>query len=345
VYHSANLDLLRASAVTMVISTHLLEINGHLQPWVVRLGHAGVMMFFVHTAFVLMQSLERLYAESPERLARRFYIRRFFRIYPLPVFMVVFVVGISKLWPLAVHPFFASYNPTPLQTAANLLLVQNLTGIKDIILVMWSLPPEVQMYAALPIFFLFRKSLPTSLILFWSGWVIMLTFISQTRAFEILQYVPMFLPGIIAYQYTKFVKPNLPSWCWPLAMGLPMAAFIRVEFNAVTLAFVACLVLGLSIPHFRPIESGLVGVTAKTVARYSYGIYLTHMPCIFVSFVLMASSPIIVRAGVFLLSLAGSSAVFYHALESPMLDYGARLASRLLPDVRKEVTSALSANA
>src|SRR4051812_37319949 len=125
----------------MVVATHLLEVSGHLNDAVISLGHAGVMMFFVHTAIVLMQSLERLDADSDRNLALRFYIRRFFRIYPLPIFAVLLVVIVLRFYPHALNAFFGTYNPSQSQLLANLTLTQNLFGVQDIILVMWSLPP------------------------------------------------------------------------------------------------------------------------------------------------------------------------------------------------------------
>ena len=49
-------------------------------------GVMGVMVFFVHTALVLMWSLER----KPNTLD--FYIRRVFRIYPLALLAIAIVV-------------------------------------------------------------------------------------------------------------------------------------------------------------------------------------------------------------------------------------------------------------
>lgn len=326
---SPNLDLLRATAVSMVVATHLLEASGNVTDWAISLGHAGVMMFFVHTATVLMQSLERLEADSDRNLAFRFYVRRFFRIYPLPIFTVLVVVVVLRFYPHALNAFFGTYHPTRLQLLANLTLTQNLFGVQDIILVMWSLPPEVQMYAVLPIFFAFRKALPTSLLLFWAGWVIMLTFIMGTRAFDLLQYLPMFVPGILAYQYSKSVTPKLPGWLWPLAMAAPMAAFILFAHRSVVISWFACLILGLSIPHFNLIASRSMARAAAVIAKYSYGIYLAHSPCIFVSFYLFDGSVMIQILGS--LAMTGCVAVvLFHAIERPMLNYGVRLSVRKL---------------
>ena len=85
---SANLDFLRAVAVLSVFSAHLSNMatsaRGDIS-W--HLGQMGVLLFFVHTSFVLMNSLERLGCAGLH-LFSSFYVRRFFRIYPLSILFV-----------------------------------------------------------------------------------------------------------------------------------------------------------------------------------------------------------------------------------------------------------------
>src|SRR5271163_66338 len=74
----ANLDLLRAVAVGLVFVFHLALTMGY-----VGLGDpalCGVLLFFVHTALVLMMSMERL-GLSGRSLYTTFFVRRIFRIY------------------------------------------------------------------------------------------------------------------------------------------------------------------------------------------------------------------------------------------------------------------------
>jgi peptidoglycan/LPS O-acetylase OafA/YrhL len=140
----------------------------------------------------------------------------------------------------------------------------------------------------------------------------------------------MFLPGIVSYQYTKIVTPKIPGWLWPLAMAVPIGAYVVFASNAVFLSWIPCLFLGLSIPHFKPLESKLTKAPAKVIARYSYGIYLTHLPCIFVSFGLMVHYPLQYRIAVFLILMSVSSGLLYHAIESPFLNFGGALAKKTI---------------
>src|ERR1039457_4755647 len=85
---SANLDLLRAAAVMSVYFAHLhTNLSGQHSdlPW--HFGQLGVLMFFVHTSLVLMMSMERMVANA--NFIPGFYVRRWFRIYPLSIFCVL----------------------------------------------------------------------------------------------------------------------------------------------------------------------------------------------------------------------------------------------------------------
>ena len=84
-----NLDLLRAVAVLFVLFSHVLRTAiGHRSPTLYAMGQLGVMIFFVHTSLVLMQSLERQELSGPA-LFKRFYVQRICRIYPLSIALVL----------------------------------------------------------------------------------------------------------------------------------------------------------------------------------------------------------------------------------------------------------------
>src|SRR5436309_1935082 len=83
---SANLDLLRATAVVLVAVFHALLYAGHLTR---EIGEFGVLLFFVHTSLVLMFSLERQQLDYPTApIFLTFMVRRCFRVYPLSVLVV-----------------------------------------------------------------------------------------------------------------------------------------------------------------------------------------------------------------------------------------------------------------
>jgi peptidoglycan/LPS O-acetylase OafA/YrhL len=96
-----------------------------------------------------MQSLERN-NDSP----LSFYTRRVFRIYPLSVLAVVFMLGVSTPVEGNTPPYvhYANRHRSGVEPS----LRTNLT-VADTSLPYWSLPIEVQMYVLIPFLFLLTK--------------------------------------------------------------------------------------------------------------------------------------------------------------------------------------------
>src|SRR5215831_12399932 len=137
---SANLDFLRSMAVLMVLFDHLCR-HYHLDQLgpvaVANAGFFGVLLFFVHTSLVLMYSMDRS-ALSGFALVKTFYVRRFFRIYPLSVLTVLAAVALQ----LHATGRDIDFGPRPgfLELISNLLLIQNLTFSPSIVGPLWTLP-------------------------------------------------------------------------------------------------------------------------------------------------------------------------------------------------------------
>jgi len=227
----ANLDLLRAIAVLLVLAQHL-SLRMHIEhiAWVPTnsLGLFGVLLFFVHTSLVLMYSMERSGLQGA-RLLKDFYIRRVFRIYPLSIFAIAVAVTLhleSNLNGIA----GLSYGQLPGKIAllSQVLLVQNLVHVKSIVNVLWSLPFEVQMYLFLPFLFAWvrRKRMLRPLLVLWM--VSLLAALAQPyvaalgRA-SLFRFVPCFLPGVIAFTLPRI--PRLSSSLWPVFILGLVAAF------------------------------------------------------------------------------------------------------------------------
>ncbi len=202
---SANLDFLRSAAVMMVLLNHLTR-HYHLDRFD-DVGLFGVLLFFVHTALVLMYSMQRS-SLTGFALVKDFYIRRLFRIYPLSILAVLTAVALH----LHADPRGLSLGPRPgaLELVPNLLLIQNLTNTSSIIGPLWSLPIEVQMYLALPFLFLWKKRSFWWLLALWAICEPLGHFPQTVPAlawFSLLIFVPNFLPGIMAFtlQEQKFI--------------------------------------------------------------------------------------------------------------------------------------------
>jgi peptidoglycan/LPS O-acetylase OafA/YrhL len=329
---SANLDLLRSLALLWVLAVHLFGFLGVIPQGsaLMRVGQFGLRLFFVHTTLVLMRSLERRYrGEGWRDLFGNFLLRRCFRIYPLSVLIVLVTfafripaanVGVWSIHHIAVGPG---------GLLANLLLVQNLTYTPSIVGQMWSLPLEMQMYVLLPALFLLARRAPSvrPLLVLWVaavGLALVQPMISGRLSLG--QFVPSFLPGIVAYRLAGTIRPRWPFVAWPLTLCALAAVFslsLPEEHG-----WVLCLVTGLAIPRFKEPEQEWLRRGAQLVARYSYGIYLTHLFALWLAFVRLAALPMAGRWVVFLVMLIALPVLLYHAIEAPMIAYGARLADR-----------------
>ncbi|WP_395403796.1 acyltransferase family protein [Pseudoduganella sp. UC29_106] len=307
-----NLDLLRAVAVLFVLVSHTITVvTGKMTLDLHRWGQLGVVLFFVHTALVLMQSLERQQLTG-STMFKRFYVQRIFRIYPLAIVFItsIFILG-SKQW-------------TPFAMFSNLTLTQNLFYVGYASGVLWSLPLEVQMYICLPILYIFFRNRPVS-------WLLVLWVLSVPVAYAVpfisgrinmLEFVPCFLGGVIAWRMQGHEK--LPGWAWPPLLAVCCIAFFYLAdpWNNDYGRWVVCLVVGLIIPQVRQLKQASLNAFSKTVAKYSYGIYLFHYPLLEFAFETLADRPYAVQWGVFLISVTGIPFVAYHLIEHPMIKLG-----------------------
>jgi peptidoglycan/LPS O-acetylase OafA/YrhL len=305
-----NLDFLRACSVLFVLADHTLNSLGVHTIWksdMNWLGRTGVLFFFVHTCCVLMMSLDR---HKGEGLFSAFYIRRAFRIYPLSIAAVLVAMMMPHAQTLSQMGWFS-----------NLALIQNLTFSPNAFGSLWSLPLEVQMYLFLPFIFLLAQRSKTL-------WPLILLFIASipvalwqphhiARA-SVLAYVPAFIPGVIAYWLFRKNAHRLPSWGVPLAITCITAAMLAHPGWTFP-AWTACLALGLSLPLFRGLSNGAINKATSHLAKYSYGIYLSH------GLLLTWMQPTWRSLPLYLAVVAVASVASYHTIEYPMIWLGRRV--------------------
>lgn len=320
-----NLDFLRAIAVLSVVVEHILLAYKvyWIGYWEIQwVGVVGVFLFFVHTALVLMWSLER----KPHTLD--FYIRRIFRIYPLVILAVLITLFFHA--PVGGTPSnYFHYAPPPkhLDILHSLMLTQNLHDGYLPMGVMWSLPYEVQMYLALPLLFFFvhRNFSLWPLLLFWVFTVLVCRPIFSGTPHNFFLCIPYFLPGIMAYVGFGRRKAVLPAWS--LSLGLLLAWFIFMKNPTWRAADFLCLIVGLALPSFHQISARWLIRSSHEIAKYSYGIYLAHPFSIVLGIYLMPHRPLALQLFVILGSLPVFAVAAYHCLEKPMIRLGSRLAA------------------
>jgi len=246
-----------------------------------------------------MMSLER------DSNVIRFYLRRAFRIYPLSTVAVICAIPIVPL-----HPW---------EWVSNLGLVQNLTFARDSFGSIWSLPLEVQMYLFLPfILWSARKSVWIPLGMFVASIPIALWEPHHVARASVLASAPCFIPGVLAYWMFRNTMPRFSAWLVAPAI-LAITFVFLLHPNWTFSAWSACVVLALVIPLFEQGRNVIVNRCAETIAKYSYGIYLTH------SLLLLWMTLTWKVLPLYLFAVALLSWGCFHAIEHPLIQVGKQM--------------------
>jgi len=331
-----NLDALRAFAVLLVLADHVLETfaaldGGTFHPVDRSLGRLGVLLFFVHTCYVLMASLERG-GGAGWALARAFYVRRAFRIYPLAIVCVLAVVAAG----VPARPWETFRFPDAFDLASNLLLVTNLTARPEVLAPLWSLPVELQMYALLPPIFLVARTRDPArvgaLYLLALGAALLLPRLSPR--FDMVAYAPCFLAGVVGYALTDRIPTRIPAWAWLPFLGAIAIAFVALETAAgghhLPTQAALCLAVGVAIPAFAQSTHAVFNRATLAIAKYSYGIYLFHLPALWLAFYRLPLESRLAQSLVALATLATLAIGGYHLIEAPLIRRGAWLSRRFV---------------
>jgi len=323
---ASNLDILRSIAVLSVFGSHLGYAVGKLKqlPFGMDIGpfgRAGVLIFFVHTSLVLMMSMERMRVTGWPLFAQ-FYMRRFFRIYPLSILLCVVV----SLCAIPRGLFAASFVWSPRMFLANVLLVQNITHSGLLSSPLWSLPYEIQMYLVLPILFMLMATRH-----WWISFAIALgAACFAGRHLELAQFAPCFLVGVLAFKVLPLIRrPPLAWWLWPGAVVALLLWYdvFHPSSNGLNKEWALCAAIAVLIPLFQDCH-GIPALVAKLIARYSYGIYLCHLPLMWIFYrklSVVGTTPLAIRHLGFAVSVSILPVLCYHLLEYPFIKVGVNL--------------------
>ena len=145
------LDFVRGIAAFAVLLQHTGEtlwpsINFATHQYV-NIGRFGVVAFFLVSGFIIPFSLER------GGSVRRFWIGRFFRLYPLYWVSLIAIVVIYQFQHDALTPDFQTH--TVLHTVVNFTMVQELVGIPHAIGLYYTLTVELVFYTLCAVLFAF----------------------------------------------------------------------------------------------------------------------------------------------------------------------------------------------
>ena len=200
----------------------------------------AVDIFFMLSAFLLSYALFRVYDKQQFIHIRRFYLHRFFRIYPL--FLVALLLyGLGDIHKLMTEGWYS------------LLFIENIFS-KGIIPVQWSLSIEMQFYLILPFLLLFLAKSSRPIL-----WIIILIIASIGLRFWVALQHPVIYQ---THWYQFFDSPSgkvymdnmyyvIQSRITPLFLGILWALLYwrfplaKINLNKTTLALL--WVLGLSV--------------------------------------------------------------------------------------------------
>lgn len=318
---------MRAFAVITVVvdhtllALHILNVGRWESHFI---GDFGVYLFFLHTSLVLMWSLDR----RPHVLD--FYIRRAFRIYPLLWASMLAILAFHAPLVGPVDHFFEWHHMTWQDVLVSGLLLHNIIPRFYPTHVMWTLPLEMQMYVLLPLLFFFvqKNKVLWPLLLFWALAVRYCFHVEvNTGEFNLVQSMPLFLSGVIAYVGFKRFTPKLPAWPFAVLIAGMFAAFMHGPTHH--RAWYSILILGLTLPFFRQTRVMWLQRIGHTIAKYSYGVYLTHSLALVLGIYLMPRTSRWIQIPVAFAALCLMSYVAYNFIEAPMIRRGAMLAGRI----------------
>lgn len=344
---SSNLDLLRAIAVLCVFAGHFAGAAFHDRSYS-SLGRFGVILFFIHTSYVLMASLNRLSKSGPtdRSLAFAFWVRRIFRIYPLAMVAVLVVIAFRiPPNPGGVYEWIGWKN-----VLANLSLCQNLTFSPNLLGPLWSLPLEVQMYVLLPFAFMaIRGTRRANSILLWILALVLALVTPHVWAINrctTFLFAPCFMAGVLAYDVLRHRHSTfkLPAWLWPLGIFVAIAIFKPHDNvslpDKIWKAWFLSLALGLLYVFVKETSVRPLNWLSHWIAEHSYGIYLSHSVILWLCFDQMVAFPVWAKAATLIALWVAIPIILYRFIEKPLMKQGGIIAKRLLTTNSRELVRA-----
>jgi peptidoglycan/LPS O-acetylase OafA/YrhL len=335
-----NLDFLRSMAVLLVVVCHVGSFYVNMVNLWPPLGALGVDLFFVHTAFVLMQSLERQDQEGSKHLLRTFFTRRFFRIYPLATLVTVAVLWFHIPQARMEIGHLIAVRPNLRIILYNLTLTQGFfILVPSIVVPLWSLSCEVEMYLLLPFLYRLLRGRRHAAPILYIGVLAISTLILVYYPYEarysflrLFRVAPCFMPGLVAYWLSKKVAPRFPAYSWCLLLlalvglvisgWLPMGGWFPGGFWIPGWYWWIPITVGLAIPLFKQITLPALNAASRIIARYSYGVYLVHYFCIWAGLEKLGHGHPVLGPLAFCVLVTGIPVALYHVVEKPFINLG-----------------------
>jgi peptidoglycan/LPS O-acetylase OafA/YrhL len=313
------IDYLRATAVMLVFWRHWFgwrSSNIFDTKTLQLIGIYGVIIFFVITSYVLVLSVRRVEGRALNGYAQ-FIIRRVFRIYPLAIFVVLAAYLLNDLV------------DTRVVLLSNLLLVQNIVGVKSIIGPLWTLPIEFQMYLFLPIvaavFISVRRFLTLYAFAVTFGAILIY---NKSSGLDVFIWSPVFLVGAACANLGKKIKINTSVVIFFFISSFFSYLWLG-RYSQVLGAYIPAILLGVPLLAVDMNRNIFLDELVGYVSKISYGIYLFHGLIIdilsqYVELSSFAALIIYIAGTLFLATLS------HKYLERPMIELGKSLSYRIV---------------
>jgi peptidoglycan/LPS O-acetylase OafA/YrhL len=163
----SSIDGLRAMSIIIVLFGHLCHYYWGLRIIDLTLqgGGLGVNFFFVISGFLITSLLLKEHKKNGAINVKKFYLRRFFRIFPVAYLFIGFMFGLNYVLHLQIPGAYFLATLFYVSNIGGLIRHKDTIGNSLLIGHFWSLSLEEQYYIIYPIFFkFFLKYLPLLII-------------------------------------------------------------------------------------------------------------------------------------------------------------------------------------
>ena len=270
-----NFDILRLILAVLVFFAHWNTLTSQdISNQLFHLSGYAVHMFFIVSGFLIFWSFDA------NQNKKHFYIKRFFRIFPLYAFLIIlqtlFFIGFSDGSTFEVikyfiaNIFFLNFLAPSVGSTLSSLEVNAINGS------LWTLKNEVVFYLIVPLLFMFYKK--------WGGYILLILYsLSVVYMFAVdylgmekllVQFpaqVRLFMVGILLYiLFDKFNKNNI----YLLAIvSLILLIFLKdnTYFNYILYPFCIGFMMIFLVYFVKNI---------KVNFDFSYSLYILHFPVI-----------------------------------------------------------------
>ena len=272
---SNNFDILRLILAVLVFFAHWNILTSQdISNQLFHLSGYAVHMFFIVSGFLIFWSFDA------DQNKKHFYIKRFFRIFPLYAFLIIlqtlFFIGFSDGSTFEVikyfiaNIFFLNFLAPSVGSTLSSLEVNAINGS------LWTLKNEVVFYLIVPLLFMFYKK--------WGGYILLILYsLSVVYMFAVdylgmekllVQFpaqVRLFMVGILLYiLFDKFNKNNIYLLAI-VSLILLIVLKDNTYFNYILYPFCIGFMMIFLVYFVKNI---------KVNFDFSYSLYILHFPVI-----------------------------------------------------------------